>query len=104
MKTKLNHALLSVLLFGAVAQAQAASLVDVYNAARAHDATLASAEAAYRAATEKIPQAQSALKPKLNASGNVTYNREALPGGLPGFPSVFSGTTGGLTLQLTAPL
>lgn len=100
----MKRTLLSVLLLGMFAQSQAASLMDVYEAARTHDATLASAEAAYRATTEKIPQAQSALKPQINASGNITYNREVLPGSFPGFPSTFSGTTGGLTLSLTQPL
>ncbi len=54
--------------------AQAADLLDVYQAAEQQDQTYAAAKAAYRAGIEKLPQARAALWPQVNLTAPLTGN------------------------------
>ena len=54
--------------------AQAADLLDVYQAAEQQDQTYAAAKSAYKAGIEKLPQARAALWPQLNLSAPITGN------------------------------
>ncbi len=54
--------------------AQAADLLDVYQAADQQDPTYASAKAAYKAGIEKLPQARAALWPQVNMTAPLTGN------------------------------
>lgn len=60
----------------------AANLIDVYRAAVNHDVNIISAQDAYLAAQEKIPQAQSKQKLKVNLGANVTEYSSTLDNGL----------------------
>jgi outer membrane protein len=67
--------LLSFLLMAAFGlPAQADNLSEVYRAALAHDAQYAAAQAAYRAAQEKAPQARAGLLPSASLNANTRYN------------------------------
>jgi outer membrane protein len=77
----------------------AADLLDVYREARAQDAQFASAQAAYQAGVEKLPQGRAGLLPLINLGGDVTRVRSETPG----FPTN-TFTTRGYTLTLTQPL
>jgi len=50
------------------------NLSNAYRAALAHDATYAAAQAGYRAAQERIPQARSGLLPNIGLNANTRYN------------------------------
>ena len=54
--------------------ANAADLLDVYQAAAQQDQVYAAAKATYAAGLEKLPQARSALRPQLNLRLPITYN------------------------------
>jgi outer membrane protein len=60
--------------------ANAASLSELANDALAHDATLASAEASYRAGLEKEPEARAALLPHLGLTQSDFRNAIHVPG------------------------
>ncbi len=65
------------LLIGAIfaPSANAANLMDIYREAQASDAALASAQAAYQAGQEKLPQGRAQLLPSVNLSANSTWNQ-----------------------------
>ncbi len=65
-----------MLLLAAHASARAADLVDAWHAARGHDATFAAAEAALRAALEKIPQGDAVLASRVDLVANATQARD----------------------------
>lgn len=91
---------ISVLVALALAQpASGADLLQIYQDARSQDATFASAQAAYLAGQERLPQGRAGLLPAINLSGNVTriYSEPD------GFPSN-SFTGRGYTLSLSQPL
>lgn len=67
------------------APAFADNLSDVYRAALAYDASHAAAQAAYRAAQEKAPQARAGLLPNVGLNANARYNNSD--------SSSFGGTT-----------
>ncbi len=71
-------------LFSALAvltgEAHAATLIQLADDALAHDATLASAEASYRAGLEKEPEARAALLPHLGLSQSDFKNAIHVPG------------------------
>jgi outer membrane protein len=71
MKPKLLGFLLMAA-FGLPAMAD--NLSEVYRAAVVHDASYAAAQAAYRAAQEKIPQARAGLLPSASLYANTRYN------------------------------
>jgi outer membrane protein len=77
----------------------AADLLDVYREARAQDAQFASAQAAYQAGVEKLPQGRAGLLPLINLGGNVTRVRTEAPG-----LDTRTFTSRGYTLTLTQPL
>lgn len=52
----------------------AADLLEVYREALAQDPQYAAAQAAYRAAQEKLPQGRAGLLPQATVSANTTYN------------------------------
>ena len=54
--------------------ANAADLLDVYQAAEQQDQVYAAAKATYAAGLEKLPQARSALRPQVNLRLPITYN------------------------------
>ena len=67
--------LLSFLLLAALGlPAQADNLSETYRAALAYDASYAAAQAAYRAAQEKTPQARAGLLPSASLNANVRRN------------------------------
>lgn len=63
--------------------AQAGTLTETFEAARAHDAEFAAARAAQTAGQEAAVQGRAALLPQVNATGNLRYNdvNSTLPGG-----------------------
>lgn len=67
--------LLSLLLLAAFGlPASADNLTEVYRAALAYDASYAAAQATYRAAQEKAPQARAGLLPNANLNANIRRN------------------------------
>lgn len=67
--------LLSLLLMAGLGlPVHAENLSEAYRAARVHDAGFAAAQAAYRAAQEKIPQARAGLLPNASLNANTRYN------------------------------
>ena len=72
---KFSKLTVSVLLaLGVQASAQAADLIEIYQAAQGQDAVFASARAAQQAGQEKLTQGRSLLLPSVNLSANTTYN------------------------------
>lgn len=71
MKPKLLSFLL-LATFGLPASAD--NLSEVYRAALGYDASYAAAQAAYRAAQEKTPQARAGLLPNVSLNANARYN------------------------------
>lgn len=59
--------------------ASGTNLIDVYEAARQHDAVVGAARASYSANRQAIPQARSALLPSLNASAQTTWTERNFP-------------------------
>lgn len=91
---------ISVLVALALAQpALAADLSQIYQEAQARDATYATAEAAYRAGLERLPQGRAGLLPFVNLSGNVAR----IYSDVDGVPST-QYTGRGYTLSLAQPL
>lgn len=90
-KTLLTLAL-STLAFGA----EAANLSDIYGQARKNDALYASAQAAYKAGLERLPQGRSLLLPSVNLSANVRHVDSDSSSG--------NYTSQGATLALTQPI
>ena len=78
--------------------AQALDLIDVWQAAREHDAAYASARASWEAGQEKTIQGRAPLLPQLNASGDYTRNKAERPAGIGRYRSASAG------LQLTQTL
>jgi len=66
--------LVGLLLAGAAMPTHAADLVEVYRDAQSQDAAFASAQAAYRAGQEKLPQGRALLLPTVSLGGNTNYN------------------------------
>ncbi|MBA2690832.1 MAG: TolC family outer membrane protein [Burkholderiales bacterium] len=79
--------------------AVAADLIQIYQDAKTRDATFASAEAAYRAGVERLPQGRAGLLPSINLSGNVTRNQRESEG-----EPTLQATGRGYTLSLSQPL
>lgn len=72
---KFSTLTVSVLLaLGIQASAQAADLIEIYQAAQGQDAVFAAARAAQLAGQEKLTQGRSLLLPSVNLSANTTYN------------------------------
>lgn len=84
----------------------AENLLDVYREAQGHDATIASARAAYRAGMEKLPQGRALLLPSVNLGANTTRTEQDIeyqgaapfPGGSRSFNSH------GYSVSLTQPV
>ncbi len=71
---KYSKITMSVLLaLGIQAQAQAADLLETYNAAQGQDAVFASARASQQAGKEKLSQGRATMLPSVNLSANSTY-------------------------------
>jgi outer membrane protein len=69
----MRKTILSVALAIAAGPAAAANLVDIYRLAQQNDAVYASAQAAYQAGLEKLPQGQALMLPSLNLSAGVNH-------------------------------
>ena len=69
----MRKTILSVALAVAAWPAAAANLVDIYRLAQQNDAVYASAQAAYQAGLEKLPQGQALMLPSLNLSAGVNH-------------------------------
>ncbi|NTV96510.1 MAG: TolC family outer membrane protein [Thiobacillus sp.] len=79
--------------------ADAANLSDIYKQARKNDAAYASAQAAYKAGLEKLPQGRALQLPSVNLSAGVNHvNSDTSIG------SSKSYTSPSLTLSLTQPI
>jgi outer membrane protein len=77
-----------------------ADLFQLYQEAKVQDATFASAQAAYQAGVERLPQGRAGLLPTLTASANASRNESEPEGLLP--TTAFNMV--GYTLSLTQPL
>jgi outer membrane protein len=64
----------TALALGASFTAHGADLLEVYKQAQTGDAQFASARAAWSATREKLPQARAGLLPRVDLTGNTTYN------------------------------
>jgi outer membrane protein len=69
----LLSASLAALFAAAIPPAHAEDLLQLYREARSKDPTLASAQSAWQATQEKIPQAEAGLKPNVSVAGSATY-------------------------------
>ncbi len=93
----------TVLLLPRIASAD--DLLQVYNAAREHDASLQSARALLRSAEPRAAQAAALLRPSVNASGSSTRAAIDQPSsGLDLADGSARTTTSSLTLTLRQPL
>lgn len=90
---------LSIALVVLCGQADAANLTDLYRLARHNDAVYASAQAAYQAGMEKLPQARSLLLPSLNLGASLNHYETDTNVSDPKHY-----TSPGLALTLTQPL
>ncbi|WP_233863227.1 TolC family outer membrane protein [Paraburkholderia adhaesiva] len=79
--------------------ARAADLLDVVEDTLDHDATLAAARDAYRAAAQAVPKARAGLLPRVDGGWGRQYNRIAMDG----FPNV-DYWQNGWTVVLTQPI
>lgn len=79
------------------------SLLQIYREALANDPTYASARALYQSQTERIPQARAGLLPIINATGNITNQRNEITYN-DGSNLRISQTQRGIGLNLTQPL
>jgi len=84
------------------APAVAEDLLDIYRQAQAHDPTWAAAQASYRAATERLPQARALRRPTLDANAGVSENRQRVV--TPSSNSRFDYRGTGYSLELVQPL
>jgi outer membrane protein len=90
---------LAVALSIASFSANASDLSALMDDALANNATLKSAESAYRAEIEKEPQGRSGLLPQISAQQTTYRNGVRIPGqSVPGYSTI------GLSLSLTQPL
>lgn len=95
----MRKTLLTLALTTLVFNVDAANLSDIYQQARKNDAIFASAQAAYKAGLEKLPQARSLLLPGVNLSANVRQvDSDSNVGGSSSYNSR------GVTLALAQPL
>jgi len=79
LKTPLR--LLALMLCGTWATfAQATDMLEVYESAKSHDAVTGAARAGYEASRQAVPQARSALLPRLSAQANTAWNEIDFPG------------------------
>lgn len=77
----------------------ATDLLEVYREARTQDSTFASAQAAYRAGLEKLPQGRAGLLPQIGISGSSQRNHQEPEG----FPNADFNSSA-YTLALTQPV
>ena len=84
------------------APAAADNLLDIYRQAQAHDPTWAAAQASYRAAIERLPQARALRRPTLDANAGVSENRQRVI--TPSSNSRFDYRGTGYSLELVQPL
>jgi outer membrane protein len=80
-------------------QANAANLTDIYRLALQNDVVYASAQAAYKAGLEKLPQGRSLLLPSVNLSANYSHYRTDT-----NISDPKNYTSPGATLTLTQPI
>ena len=85
--------------------ANAADLLEVYQAAEQQDQVYAAAKATYNASLEKLPQARSALRPRVNLQVPITYNYvRSNPAGEGALSGSANYVGANLTLSLTQAL
>ena len=95
----MRKTLLFVCLSAIAWQTDAANLDDIYRLAQQNDAVYASAQAAYKAGMEALPQARSLLLPSVNLSADLNhYDTDT------NISSRKTYTSPGVTLSLTQPL
>jgi outer membrane protein len=95
----MRRTLLSLVLTTLVFGAEAANLSDIYRQARKNDMVYASAQAAYKAGLEVLPQGRALLLPSVNLSANVRHvDSDSSSGGSSNYNSR------GLALALTQPV
>lgn len=95
----MRKTLLTLALATLAFSAEAANLSDIYNQARRNDAIYASAQSAYKAGLEKLPQGRALLLPSVNLSANANHvNSDSSTSGSSSYSSH------GATLALTQPL
>ncbi|MFA5082936.1 MAG: TolC family outer membrane protein [Hydrogenophilaceae bacterium] len=95
----MRKTLLTLALATLAFSAEAANLSNIYQQARRNDAVYASAQAAYKAGLEKLPQGRALLLPSVNLSANVSHvNSDSSTS------SSSSYTSHGATLALTQPI
>lgn len=92
----MRKTLLTLALATLVCNAEAANLSDIYQQARKNDAVYASAQAAYKAGLERLPQGRALLRPSVNLSANVRQIDSDASSG--------SYNSRGVTLALTQPI
>lgn len=93
-----KQTLLATTLASLSAPLLALDLIDVWQAARQHDAAYASARASWEAGQEKAVQGRAPLLPQLNASGDYTRNKAERPAAVGRYRSASAG------VQLTQTL
>jgi outer membrane protein len=110
MRPGLRHALLQLALLAFVAmdaRAQSMDLLQAWRAAQAHDATLMAAQAALRAAQEKVVQGDALTASRVDLAADAGQSHEGFE---PGRPSTahpaanFNGQTYGAAVVWTKPL
>jgi outer membrane protein len=94
----------TLLALGASLAARGADLLEVYKQAQAGDVQFASARAAWAAAVEKLPQGRAGLLPRVDLSGNTTFNERHVDfrNNLPSSSSSYNSND--LSLSLAQPL
>ncbi|MDD4881876.1 MAG: TolC family outer membrane protein [Gallionellaceae bacterium] len=95
----MRKTLLTLALATLAFSAEAANLSDIYKQARRNDAVYASAQSAYKAGLEKLPQGRALLLPSVNLSANVNHVNSDTSAS-----SSSSYTSHGATLALTQPI
>ena len=68
--------LLTLIMLAFATPASAENLVELYQRARQYDAEFAAAQAANRAAQERLPQARSRFLPNINLNASTNYNND----------------------------
>ena len=94
----MRKTLLSIALLAAAWETGAANLSEIYQMARKQDAQYASAQAAYQAGLEVLPQGRAGLLPSLNLSANLRHINSDTDAGSRDYSSR------GAALALTQPL
>ncbi|KTC65641.1 outer membrane protein TolC (plasmid) [Legionella adelaidensis] len=77
----------------------AADLMDVYHQALENDPTFKAAYSTFMSNAEAIPQAVSQLLPQVNATSNVSRNRQRVETNLQTIAQIYNSNTWGLTLS-----